>query len=75
MALCSSTATTVESMPPERAQTTCLSPILSAISLTTRSTKLDMLQSGTILQILNRKLRSMRSPSTLWCTSGWNCTA
>ena len=41
----------------------------------TRSTKLDMLQSGTMLQTLNRKLRSMASPSTLWCTSGWNCTA
>lgn len=55
-ALCSSTATTVESTPPESAQTTCPSPTVLRTSLITRSTKEDMVQSGVILAILEQKV-------------------
>ena len=72
MALCSSTATTVESTPPDSAQITWPSPTVSRLWLTTRSTKELMLQSASIFATRNRKLRSMASPSALCDTSGWN---
>ena len=74
MALCTSTAATDESTPPESPQITCPAPTFSRIEATVVSIKCAGVQSPRAPQMV-RKFRMSCGPSGVWCTSGWNCTA
>ncbi len=74
MALCSSMATTEESTPPERPQTTSPSPTCSRMHCTLSATKAPMHQSRAQPQTSCRKLPRISAPRGVWETSGWNCT-
>ena len=75
MALASMAASTEESTPPDRAQSTLPSPMRSRRALTLFSTKESIFQSPVQPQTLYTKLRSIFLPSAVWSTSGWNWTA
>ena len=74
IALWSSTATTVESTPPDTPHTTCPSPIRAR----RRSSSLAM--NSSIVQLpespatRTRKFSSSRMPWSVCTTSGWNCS-
>ena len=74
MAACSSAAATDESTPPESPSTTWCSPTVSRISRIFSSMKLSVVQSPLAPQTLTAKFCSSRAPSSVWTTSGWNCT-
>ena len=72
MALCSSTAATEESTPPESPSTTLSSPSFSRSSRTVASTKLSDVHSCLQPQMPATKFFSSCVPSVEWYTSGWN---
>ena len=74
MALEISAAATEESTPPESPSSTRPSPTVLWIDATASRTKADIVQSPRQPQMSSTKLRSTRCPSSLWVTSGWNCT-
>ena len=74
-ALATITAATEESTPPDRPQSTRLSPICSRMAATEVSTKESIRQSPAQPQISNRKFFSICAPFTVCSTSGWNWTA
>ena len=69
-----SAAVTVESTPPESAQTTRLSPTRARRRTTSCSTKLSIVQSVRAFATRSTKFRSISRPSAVCVTSGWNCT-
>ena len=73
-ALCTNTAATEESTPPDNAQRTFLSPTASLISAILRCAKLLIVQSPLTPQTSNRKLEIILRPNGVCSTSGWNCT-
>ena len=75
MARCSSSAATELSTPPERPQMTRpWSPTLARMASSASCTKPFIVQLPLTLQSLKRKECSMRLPSGVCTTSGWNCT-
>ena len=75
MARCTRAATTDESTPPDRAQSTRSVPTRARISATVWSMNECMVQSGRQLHRPKTKLRSTSVPIRVWATSGWNWTA
>ncbi len=75
MALCSNTAATDESTPPERPRTTLSSPNLAFSSATVLSTKLSEVHDCSQPQMPVTKFFRSCVPSVEWYTSGWNCMA
>ena len=74
-ALFSSTPVTVESTPPLRPRITLSPPIRSRSPATVVSMNEAGVQSPFMPQMVRAKLESIFVPSTVWYTSGWNCTA
>jgi len=75
MARSRSRAATELSTPPLRASTTWSTPSCFLRRSTVWSTKACGVQSPSQPQMLMTKLCSSCSPSVVWYTSGWNCTA
>jgi hypothetical protein len=68
-------ATTAESIPPERPQMTCpCSPTLARMSAVDSSMKSARFQSPVHPQIFFRKFPRIHEPCSVWPTSGWNWT-
>ncbi len=74
MASCSSTATTVESTPPDSPQITFAAPICSRSRAISASRKAAMVQLLPQPAILYTKFLSIAAPLGVCTTSGWNCT-
>ena len=72
MALASMAASTEESTPPDRAQSTLPLPMRFCRASTLFSTKESIFQSPVQPQTLYTKLCSIFLPSAVWSTSGWN---
>src|SRR5215467_5165761 len=73
MALCRSTATTDESTPPDRAQSTRSAPTVVLMAATSLSMK-DFIDQSPVAPQAARKFRSTVLPCAVCATSGWNCT-
>ena len=73
-ARCTRAAATAESTPPDRPQTTRLSPTWARIRAIWSVTMLTIVQVGRQPAPSSRKRSSTRWPCSLCSTSGWNCT-
>mmetsp|Transcript_988 Transcript_988/g.2570 ORF Transcript_988/g.2570 Transcript_988/m.2570 type:complete len:228 (-) Transcript_988:267-950(-) len=73
-ALCTSTAATVESTPPERAQMACsVGPTCCLMAASCSSSTFSMRHVGCSWEIWKKKRSSVSAPRSECLTSGWYC--